>query len=230
LACTTPSDAEGITTQAGSTSPIKAVLVLKVNFIVLLPNASRPFQTPLAKSALSKFACLFYAEEKAKKKSDWSYVLSFIKKLEIFLQVMREVQESQGFETLHNNLTMDLEKNCAIIMQNYVLKVNDMNVEAKRERYRAAICKWIRGLAKAFITQEGINNYNKDVAVMELIARAQDDILVLLGITLPNFLAAYSGRILWGKKQAGWCSMLLHPATFHTSWKIARQRQKDQYA
>jgi hypothetical protein len=67
-----------------------------------------------------------------------------------------------------------------------------MNVEAKRERYRAAICKWICGLAQAFIAQHGINNFNEDgVAVMDLIASAPDDILVPLGINLPKFLAAY---------------------------------------
>ena len=47
-----------------------------------------------------------------------------------------------------------------MIMQDYVLKVDDMNVEAKRERYHASICKWIHGLAQAFIAQHGINNYN----------------------------------------------------------------------
>ncbi len=116
----------------GIPSPIKAALVLKVNFIESLPIASRLFLTPLAESVLREFACLFYTEEKAKEtKSDLSYVLSSVKKLEIILQAMPEVQESQGFNTLRNDLTMDLEKICAMIMQNYVLKVDDMNVEAK---------------------------------------------------------------------------------------------------
>jgi hypothetical protein len=125
------------------------------------------------------------------KKSDPSYVSSTVKKLEIVFQATPEVQESEGFKTHHNNLTADLEKICAIIMQNYVLKVNDMNIEAKRERYHAAICKWICGLAQVFIAQQGVNNYNKYVAMMDLIASGQDDILVLLGITLLKFLAAY---------------------------------------
>jgi hypothetical protein len=166
--------------------------VLKVNFIELLPIVAHLFLSPLAKSILRKFACLFYAEEKAKEtKFDPSYVSSSVKKLEIVLQAMPEVQESQGFKTLHDNLTMDLEKNCAMIMQNFVLKVDDMNVEAKRERYRATICKWIRGLAQAFIVQHGINNYNEDVTLMDLIASAPDDILVPLRITHPKLLAAY---------------------------------------
>jgi hypothetical protein len=187
-----PSNAAGNTNQAGNTSPLKAALVLKVNFIELLPIASRPFPTPLAKSILREFACLFYAEEKAKEtKSDPSYVLSSVKKVEIVLQAMPELQESQGFKTLRKNLAMDLEKNSAMIMQNYVLKVDTMNVKAKRERYHAAICNWICGLTQAFITLHGINNYNEDVAVMELIASAPDNILVPLGITLPKSLAAY---------------------------------------
>jgi hypothetical protein len=36
-------------------------------------------------------------------------------------------------------------------MQEYVLKANDLNVDANRTRYHAAICKWIQGLAQAFI-------------------------------------------------------------------------------
>ncbi len=132
---TTPSNAAGNTNQAGNTSPLKAALVLKVNFIEALPIASRPFLTPLAEFILREFACLFYAGEKAKEsKSDPSYVSSSVKKLEIILQAMPEVQESQGFKTLRNNLTVDLEIICAMVMQNYVLKVNDMNVKAKRER------------------------------------------------------------------------------------------------
>jgi hypothetical protein len=51
--------------------------------------------------------------------------------------------------------------------------------------------QWIQGLAQAFIAQQNIYNYIKDVAVLDLIARNQDNILVFLGIPLPNFLAAY---------------------------------------
>jgi hypothetical protein len=93
--------------------------VLKVNFIELLPIVSCLFLTPLAKSALHEFACLFYAEKWAKEtKSDPSYVSSSIQKLEIVLQAMPEVQERQGFKTLRNNPTMDLEKNimCSSLM------------------------------------------------------------------------------------------------------------------
>jgi hypothetical protein len=86
--------------------------VLKVNFIELLPNVSCPFLTTLAKSALCKFASLFYAEEKVKEtKSDLIYVSSSVKRLEIILQAMPEVQESQSFKTHCNNLTVELEKN-----------------------------------------------------------------------------------------------------------------------
>ncbi len=78
-----------------------------------------------------------------------------------------------------------------MITQEYILKDNDMNVEAKRSRYNAAICKWIWGLTQAFIAQQNIYNYNEDVAVLDLITGNQDGILVLLGISLPKFLAVY---------------------------------------
>ena len=185
-------DAAGNTKKEGSTSPLSAALVLKATFIESLPKASRPFLTPLAESALREFASHFYAEEKAKEtKSDPNYVPSSAKKLGIVLQAMPEVQESQGFKALRNNLTADLEKFRAMITQEYILKANDMNIEAKRSRYNVAVCKWIRGLAQAFIAQQNIYNYNEDVAVLDLIAGNQDDILVSLGIPLPKFLAAY---------------------------------------
>jgi type VI protein secretion system component VasF len=108
----------------------------------LLPFALRPFLTPLAKSALREFACHFYAEEKAKEmKSDPNYVLSSAKKLRIILQAMPEVQKSQGFKALRNDLTTELEKFHAMITQEYVLKANDLNADAKRGRYHTAICK-----------------------------------------------------------------------------------------
>jgi hypothetical protein len=43
----------------------------------------------------------------------------------------------------------------------------------------------------AFIAQQNIYNYNEDIAVLDLIAGNQEDILVSLGIPLPKFLAAY---------------------------------------
>jgi hypothetical protein len=187
-----PPNAAENTNQEEIISPLKAALVLKVTFIESLPIASRPFLTPLAKSILRKSACLFYTEEKAREmKSDPNYVSSSAKKLEIVLEAMPEVQESQGFKTLHSNLAADLEKFLAHIKKEYILKTNDMNVKAKRARYHFAICKCIRGLAMAFIAQQGIPNYNKDVPVMDLLASSQDKILALLAIPLQHFLAAY---------------------------------------
>ena len=62
-----------------------------------------------------------------------------------------------------------------MITQEYVLKANDMNVEAKRTRYYTATCKWIQGLAQAFIAQQNIYNCKEDIAVLDLGAGNQDD-------------------------------------------------------
>jgi len=125
-------DAAGNTTSEGTLSPLKAALVPTATLIESLPIASRPFLTPLAESVLREFAALFYAEEKANEtKSDPNYVSSSAKKLNIVLQAMPEVQESQGFKTLRSDLTAELESFRARITRDYVLKANDMNVEAK---------------------------------------------------------------------------------------------------
>ena len=166
--------------------------MLMATSLTSLPNASRPFLTPLAESVLREFAALFYAEEKANEtKSDPNYVSSSAKTLIIVLQAMPEVQESQGFKTLRGDLTAELENFRVKITKDYVLKANDLNVEAKRTRFHFAICKWMRGLAAAFIAQTGVTNYNEDVAIMDLIAVHQDDVLASLAIPLPKFLAAY---------------------------------------
>ncbi len=135
-------DTAGNTTSVASILPLKAALVLKAILIESLSIASRPFLTPLAKSALRKFATFFFAEEKARgKKSDPTYLPSSVKKLVIILQAMLEVQESQGFKTLHNKLTVDLEKFHNMITKEYVLKVSNSNVAANKTRYHVAICK-----------------------------------------------------------------------------------------
>ncbi len=78
-----------------------------------------------------------------------------------------------------------------MIIKEYVLKVSDLNVAAKKTRYHVAVCKWMQGLAQAFTAQQGVKNYSKDVAIINLITKHRDDILVPLGMTTKTFLAAY---------------------------------------
>ncbi len=49
----------------------------------------------------------------------------------------------------------------------------------------------MQGLAQAFTAQQGVNNYSEDVAIIDLITKHRDDILVPLGMTTKTFLAAY---------------------------------------
>jgi hypothetical protein len=185
-------DTAGNINLEGILSPLKAALMLKATSLKSLPIASQLFLTPLAESVLPEFAILFYAEDEAiETKSDPSYVSTSAKKMNIVLQAMPEVQESQGFKNLRSNLTTDLEIFCAKITNEYVLKTNDMNVEAKRMRFHFAICKWMCGLVAAFIAQTGVCSYSEDVAVMDLITAHQDDVLALLVIPLPTFSASY---------------------------------------
>jgi hypothetical protein len=183
----------GSTKQAGSTmSPLAAALVLKDKFIKLLHQMLQPFLTPLATSVLSKFATAYYANKKHKEtKLDQKYVSKAAKALGFPLQGLPEVEQKEGFKALRNDFTIDLEKFRKSIMQDYIFKVNDLNVKAKKHQFHIAICKLLRGLATIYIAQCGIVNYPKDVAIANFIAAKNDTVLVPLNIDLKKFLKAY---------------------------------------
>ena len=78
-----------------------------------------------------------------------------------------------------------------MITKEYIIKVSNLNIATKKMRYHVAICKWMQGLAQVFTAQQGVKNYSKDVAIINLITKHRDDILVPLGMTTKTFLAAY---------------------------------------
>jgi hypothetical protein len=49
----------------------------------------------------------------------------------------------------------------------------------------------MQGLAQAFTAHQGVNNYRKDITIIDLITKHWDDILVPLRMTTKTFLAAY---------------------------------------
>jgi hypothetical protein len=128
--------------------------VPKDKFIELLHQMLQPFLTPLATSVLSKFATAYYVNKKHKEtKLDQNYLSKAVKALGFLLQGLPEVEQSEGFKALRNDFTIDLEKFRKSIMQNYFFKVNDLNIEAKKNQFHIAICKLVRGLATIYIAQ-----------------------------------------------------------------------------
>ena len=187
-----PDKTAGNTNEVVTVSPLKAALVSQKVGLESLPVASTPFLTPIAEKCLKDFATFFYTEDKAKgTKSDPNHVASSARKLNIVLTAEASVQESQAFTALRDELTADLEKFRLHVTRTYVLVAADMTVDAMRTRYHASICKWIRGIATVFIAQQGIENYNGDAAIMDIIAIDQDTLLVPLGLTIPQFLSVY---------------------------------------
>ena len=64
-------------------------------------------------------------------------------------------------------------------------------MDAKKTKFHAAICKWIRLVAKTFIVQHDIRGYNEDVAIVDLLMMKRDDLLCPLGLNLKEFLLIY---------------------------------------
>jgi hypothetical protein len=77
------------------------------------------------------------------------------------------------------------------ITRDYVIKAADITVDAKKTKFHAAICKWIRLVAKTLIVQHDIRGYNEDVAIVDLLMMKRDDLLCPLGLNLKEFLLIY---------------------------------------
>ena len=140
-------------------SPLKAALVLQEIGLALLPEVSTLLLAPLAKQCLKEFVIFLYVEDKVKGiKYNPNYVASSAKKLNVDLTTESQVQKSQAFMARCDNLTTELEDFHVHITQAFVLKVANMTINAKKTQYHVCICKWIRGLAVAFLAPHGIKN------------------------------------------------------------------------
>ena len=182
----------GNTNEAVTVSPLKAALVLQKVGLATLPEASTPLLIPIAEICLKYFATFFYANNKEKGTTfDLNHIASSARKLNVVLAADASVQESLAFTALCDKLTMDLEELCTHITRKFILVAADMTADAMKTQYHASICKWIRGLAAVFIAQQGIENYNGDVAIMDIIAINWESLLVTVGLTIPQFLAVY---------------------------------------
>jgi hypothetical protein len=53
-----------------------------------------------------------------------------------------------------------------MVTKEYVFKVSNSNVAAKKMGYHVAVCKRMQGLAQAFTAQQGVKNYSKDIAII----------------------------------------------------------------
>ena len=188
-----PTENAGNTNNAlKSKTPLQAALVSQKLSFASLPKVSHPFLMPIAEKTLREFATYYYAKEKANgTKSNPNYVASSARKLNIVLSTESNEQESQAFKTLRDDLTARLEEFRIEITRDYVIKAADITVNAKKTKFHAAICKWIRLVAKTFIVQHDIRGYNEDIAIIDLLMMKRDDLLCPLGLNLKEFLLVY---------------------------------------
>jgi len=118
-------------------------------------------------------------------------VANSAKKLDVVLQTSSDVQESQAFKTLRDDLTARLEVIRVEISRDYILKAAILTVMAKRRQYHAAFCTYIHQIALMFIAQHDTKNYNGHQAIMDILIQKVDDILVPMKMTPREFLTLY---------------------------------------
>jgi hypothetical protein len=90
--------------------------------------------------------------------STLNYVASSAKKNNVVVQTSSNVQESQAFKTLRDDLTARLEAIHVKILRNYILKAAILTVMAKRRQYHAAFCTYNHQIALMFIAQHDTKN------------------------------------------------------------------------
>ena len=77
------------------------------------------------------------------------------------------------------------------IMQNYVLPLNDLTVEAKKHPFHITFCILLFGRATIYIAQCGITGCSEDVAIADLITIKNDNSLVPVILNTKQFLKTY---------------------------------------
>ena len=175
-----------------NTSPLQAALVSMKESMKSLPSVSHPFLTPLCENILRLGSNYQYQDDKViEMKSTPNYVSSAARKLNIVLPSDAEAQKSQAFMTLRDDLTAELEEIRVKISRNYVIKAAELTLNAKKTKYQAAVCTYVRQLAMTFIAQYDTKNYTGDQAVMDVITHKHDEMLVPFKFTLKEFLILY---------------------------------------
>jgi len=124
-------------------------------------------------------------------KSTENYVASSARKLNIELTSDTEVQKSQAFTTLRDELSARLEEIRVKILTNFIAKAAELTLSAKLTRFQVALCIYIRRQARMFIAQYDTQNYHEDLAVMEVITYKHDSLLVTFKMSLKEFLILY---------------------------------------
>ena len=173
----------------GSKSVLEAAMAAANTYIETLHKKLQPFLTDLIRQVLKDMSVSYFKSEKLKEiKATSEYVPAICRTVGMKLQAVSEVTKSSGFKALEDELAETIEATRREWATRFVLPVYDMNVKALRRRFQLSFCRLLSSAAKGFIALVGTEGYDATVAVMDLLAMYNDEVIAPLNVTTHEFL------------------------------------------
>ena len=153
-------------------------------FIVTLHSKLQAFIQDLISGVLKDASTFHYKNEKLNgTRADNAYIPTICRNMAMTLQALVEVQKTAGFKSLQDELVLATEALCRNWASRFMLPVQELNCGALKKRYQLAVCRLLTMAAKGFIAQVGIEGYNANLAVVDLLVTHTDEVTAPLSVS-----------------------------------------------
>jgi hypothetical protein len=176
-------------TPTGGKTPLEAAMAAATTYVATLHKKLQLFLTNLIQQVLKDALAYHYKSEKLKEMvTTPKYVPTICQTVGMKLQAVSEITKSVGFKALENKLAKAIEATQRKWASCFVFPVQDMNVKAMRKRFQLSFCWLLSMAAKGFIAQVGMEGYDANIAIMDLLAMHGKDVVTPLNVTPHDFL------------------------------------------
>ena len=155
----------------------------------LHPNL-QPFFSAILTDLMRAFAAHEWKRLKHKEmEHDVDYIPSSCK-IGLTLNAVDEVKKSEDFKTLNVELDTAIVE-CQKTLAKFAIKAHALTVDALHERFKKAFCTALPAIARGFMAEHDIQEYDPHQAVIDCIACNRDEMIAPLNTSISAFLKAY---------------------------------------
>ena len=98
------------------------------------------------------------------------YVPTICQTMGMKIQAVSEVTKSTGFKALEDKLSEAIEATQRKWASHFVFPIQDMNDKVMQKRFQLSFCLLLLMATKGFSAQVGMEGYDANAAIMDLIA------------------------------------------------------------
>ena len=107
------------------------------------------------------------------------------------LKALKEVEESEEFKTLNAAMQKRIDEFKRELATTYVLKSEEMNLEAHRARLLTSFCRLLTEFAKGLIAEQGLENISEHQLVIDFFTMRTNHVIAATNTTAISFLKSY---------------------------------------